>query len=197
MCVSGTRATRCLHLGRTHQPKAEWFGKTLLLNPGSAGPQRFNLPRAVGTLELIDGKIKPMLIEQFQDAVDDRVLGLGEQVWLRESGLRNTGTGILAAEPFVMWAPVHRINFSTEALGIRIVPTPTTSAVSTATLLTFTSIESRPIYAYVPIMTASTPRRLPILFTDASSNMALKDKCCSSMTFCNCERSMTIAEEVM
>ena len=43
-----------------------------------------------------------MRIEQFQDAVDDRVLGLGEQLWLREGGLRNAGTGILAAEPFVM-----------------------------------------------------------------------------------------------
>jgi hypothetical protein len=38
-----------------------------------------------------------MLIEQFQDAVDDRVLGLDVQVWLREGSLRNTGTGILAA----------------------------------------------------------------------------------------------------
>jgi putative phosphoesterase len=45
--------------GHTHQPKAEWFSKTLLFNPGSAGPQRFNLPRAVGTLRVIDGKIKP------------------------------------------------------------------------------------------------------------------------------------------
>ena len=43
-----------------------------------------------------------MRIERFQDAVDDRVLGLGEHVWLREGGFRNAGTGILAAKPFVM-----------------------------------------------------------------------------------------------
>jgi len=41
-------------------------------------------------------------IEKFQDAVDDRVLGLGEQLWLGEGGFRNAGTEILAAEPFVM-----------------------------------------------------------------------------------------------
>jgi predicted phosphodiesterase len=36
--------------GHTHQPKEEWFGKTLLFNPGSAGPRRFKLPRALGIL---------------------------------------------------------------------------------------------------------------------------------------------------
>ena len=40
--------------GHTHHPKAEWFGKTLLFNPGSAGPRRFKLPRGVGLIE-IDG----------------------------------------------------------------------------------------------------------------------------------------------
>ena len=102
MCMLRTRATRCLHLGRTHQPKSEWFGEALLFKPGSAGPQRFNLPRAGRTLEVIDGKIKPVRIERFQDALDDRVLGLGEQVWFGEGDFRNAGTGILAAEPFVM-----------------------------------------------------------------------------------------------
>ena len=38
--------------GHTHQPKVEWFGKTLLFNPGSAGPKRFKLPRGVGILVL-------------------------------------------------------------------------------------------------------------------------------------------------
>ena len=34
----------------THQPRTEWFGKTLLFNPGSAGPKRFTLPRGVGMI---------------------------------------------------------------------------------------------------------------------------------------------------
>ena len=38
--------------GHTHQPKADWFGKTLLFNPGSAGPKRFKLPRGMGILVL-------------------------------------------------------------------------------------------------------------------------------------------------
>lgn len=32
-----TQPDLCI-FGHTHQPKAEWFGKTLLFNPGSAGP---------------------------------------------------------------------------------------------------------------------------------------------------------------
>lgn len=36
--------------GHTHQPKSEWYGKTLLFNPGSAGPRRFSLPRGVGII---------------------------------------------------------------------------------------------------------------------------------------------------
>jgi len=55
-----------------------------------------------GTLKVIDGKINPMRIERFQDAVDDRVLGLGEDIRFREGGFRNAGTEILAAKPFVM-----------------------------------------------------------------------------------------------
>ena len=38
--------------GHTHQPKVERFGKTLLFNPGSAGPKRFKLPRGLGILQL-------------------------------------------------------------------------------------------------------------------------------------------------
>ena len=40
--------------GHTHQPKVEWLGKTLLFNPGSAGPKRFKLPRGLGFLCLCD-----------------------------------------------------------------------------------------------------------------------------------------------
>ena len=38
--------------GHTHQPKREWFGDTLLFNPGSAGPKRFSLPRGIGLLTI-------------------------------------------------------------------------------------------------------------------------------------------------
>jgi hypothetical protein len=61
--LSGSEQPDICIFGHTHQPKVEWLGKTLRFNPGSAGPQRFKLPRAVGTLKMIDGKIKPMHIE--------------------------------------------------------------------------------------------------------------------------------------
>jgi predicted phosphodiesterase len=48
--------------GHTHQPRAEWFGKTLLFNPGSAGPKRFTLPRGIGLLRLRTAKVEPHLI---------------------------------------------------------------------------------------------------------------------------------------
>jgi len=45
--------------GHTHQLRVEWFGKTLLFNPGSAGPKRFSLPRGVGVLRLEKGQVVP------------------------------------------------------------------------------------------------------------------------------------------
>jgi len=48
--------------GHTHQARAEWFGKMLLFNPGSAGPRRFKLPRGIGILTMEGGRIKPALI---------------------------------------------------------------------------------------------------------------------------------------
>ena len=48
--------------GHTHQPKVEWLGKTLLFNPGSAGPKRFTLPRGLGILTIEGGRIEPTLI---------------------------------------------------------------------------------------------------------------------------------------
>lgn len=38
--------------GHTHRPTKEWLGDTLLLNPGSAGPKRFSLPRMLGRVSI-------------------------------------------------------------------------------------------------------------------------------------------------
>ncbi|WP_447975038.1 metallophosphoesterase family protein [Nitrospira sp. Kam-Ns4a] len=48
--------------GHTHQPKIEWFGATLLFNPGSAGPRRFRLPRGIGLVTIEGGTMTPVLI---------------------------------------------------------------------------------------------------------------------------------------
>ena len=52
--LSRTNPAICLY-GHSHQPKAEWRDGVLLFNPGSAGPKRFHLPRAIGLL-LLDGE---------------------------------------------------------------------------------------------------------------------------------------------
>src|SRR5690349_16994786 len=41
--------------GHTHEPFAQQFGKTLYINPGSAGRKRFDLPRMVALMDIIGG----------------------------------------------------------------------------------------------------------------------------------------------
>lgn len=49
--------------GHSHQAYAGQWRGTLLFNPGSAGPKRFNLPRSVGLLELQAEHITSRIIE--------------------------------------------------------------------------------------------------------------------------------------
>jgi len=44
--------------GHTHRPTKEWFGNTLLFNPGSAGPKRFKLSRQVGLLTIQEDNVR-------------------------------------------------------------------------------------------------------------------------------------------
>ena len=57
--------------GHTHQPKVERLGKTLLFNPGSAGPKRFSLPRGIGLLTIRKEEVLPKLI-RLSDNVNRR-----------------------------------------------------------------------------------------------------------------------------
>jgi predicted phosphodiesterase len=54
--------------GHTHQPKVEWFGKTQLFNPGSAGPKRFSLPRGIGLLTFRKENVLSKLIRLSDNA---------------------------------------------------------------------------------------------------------------------------------
>jgi putative phosphoesterase len=50
--------------GHTHRPKIETKDGVLYLNPGSAGPRRFNLPISVGRLEISDNNdVRAEIIE--------------------------------------------------------------------------------------------------------------------------------------
>jgi uncharacterized protein len=49
--------------GHSHKPGIKTSGSVLFVNPGSAGPRRFKLPIAVGTLRIDGQRITPKIIE--------------------------------------------------------------------------------------------------------------------------------------
>jgi uncharacterized protein len=54
--------------GHSHRPKMDWRSGVLYLNPGSAGPKRFALPRSVVVMEVMPG---PLLRPRIVDIRDD------------------------------------------------------------------------------------------------------------------------------
>lgn len=49
--------------GHSHRPTIAHYGRTLLFNPGSAGPKRFSLPRGIGVLTVSRKQVMPRLIK--------------------------------------------------------------------------------------------------------------------------------------
>jgi len=49
--------------GHTHRPEIQWKDRVLYLNPGSAGPRRFNYPISVAVLEISGTALAPRIIE--------------------------------------------------------------------------------------------------------------------------------------
>jgi putative phosphoesterase len=49
--------------GHSHQPSIERRNEVVFLNPGSAGPRRFNLPLCVALIDVNGTTLKPRLIE--------------------------------------------------------------------------------------------------------------------------------------
>jgi putative phosphoesterase len=47
--------------GHSHRPRIETIRGVLYLNPGSAGPRRFNLPITVATLDLTASGLSPLI----------------------------------------------------------------------------------------------------------------------------------------
>jgi uncharacterized protein len=47
--------------GHSHRSRIETVHGVLYLNPGSAGPRRFNLPVTLATLELTKGALRPLI----------------------------------------------------------------------------------------------------------------------------------------
>jgi predicted phosphodiesterase len=72
-------------IGHTHRPKVEWFSKTLLFNPGSAGPKRFSLPRGIGLLTIQREKVPPKLI-RLSDNANRRNRSIGVKLPKKKGG---------------------------------------------------------------------------------------------------------------
>lgn len=65
-----------LIFGHSHRPYHQMLGRTMLFNPGSAGPRRFSLPRTVGMLKLRHSGCKVEIIN-----LDQRLSKLSESRW--------------------------------------------------------------------------------------------------------------------
>jgi putative phosphoesterase len=71
--------------GHSHRPTLARHGRTVLCNPGSAGPKRFSLPRGLGILGNRGGRTLPTLIR-----LSDRV---AREIRSGESSLRTKAAG--------------------------------------------------------------------------------------------------------
>jgi len=59
----GAAGITAVVFGHSHKPAIEMRGKTLFVNPGSAGPRRFTLPVTVATLALRSGRCEAKIVE--------------------------------------------------------------------------------------------------------------------------------------
>jgi putative phosphoesterase len=49
--------------GHTHKPLAEFQGRVMFLNPGSAGPRRFRLPITIARIRVSPSRLQPEIID--------------------------------------------------------------------------------------------------------------------------------------
>src|SRR5690606_38445612 len=54
---------RLVVYGHSHRPAIEARDGRLYVNPGSAGPRRFSLPRTIGRLELGENRVRVELLD--------------------------------------------------------------------------------------------------------------------------------------
>jgi hypothetical protein len=76
-----SQATRVVLFGHSHQPCLLTMGHKLFFNPGSAGKQRFSLPRSCGLLEIFPRGIRGTILslERYNDRLPGKIwLPVGE-----------------------------------------------------------------------------------------------------------------------
>jgi putative phosphoesterase len=79
--TSFDEATRVVVFGHSHQPCLLTLGHRLFFNPGSAGKQRFSLPRCLGMLEVFPRGVRGELVSL--ERYNERLPG---KVWLPVGG---------------------------------------------------------------------------------------------------------------
>ena len=65
-----TGAVQIVIYGHSHKPLHETRGKTVFLNPGSAGPKRFKLPITMAQLTIVGGQATAQIIELVPNSND-------------------------------------------------------------------------------------------------------------------------------
>jgi hypothetical protein len=68
-----------LVVGHSHQPLVARDGGMLVVNPGSAGPKRFSLPRTAGTLTLLRGRAPQVALWDLERDAPHRPQGPGSK----------------------------------------------------------------------------------------------------------------------
>jgi len=63
LIAQGLGEVRVVIHGHSHRAEAVWSGGVLFFNPGSAGPRRFLLPRTIGRLRVVDGRVVTEIVE--------------------------------------------------------------------------------------------------------------------------------------
>jgi uncharacterized protein len=60
--LQAARGVGAVVFGHSHQPSIEERDGILFLNPGSAGPRRFNSPVSVARISVVDGRLTAQLV---------------------------------------------------------------------------------------------------------------------------------------
>jgi hypothetical protein len=60
--VAARYAAQVCVFGHTHRQSIDWIDGRLVINPGAAGPRRFDLQPSVGVLRIEEGRVEAELL---------------------------------------------------------------------------------------------------------------------------------------
>jgi len=104
--------------GHSHRPRIETIDGVLYLNPGSAGPRRFNLPVTLATLELTARALRPLIHDLGGEGVGTRYRYAGQQACITRERLQQLTPKPRAFLPLVTSTALARACQSPHAASI-------------------------------------------------------------------------------